>query len=83
MPEFDDFHAGLCRPLLTQMSEFAGHWTYERPQTDADLARSNRCRHTTLAPGAARLLVVKTRAFDGRDVDGTEQPVSVVTAPLP
>jgi hypothetical protein len=23
MPEFAGFHAGLCRPLLTQMSDFA------------------------------------------------------------
>jgi hypothetical protein len=69
------------------------------PRADADLARSNRCRHTTLALERFGYWSVKTRAFDGRDVDGTEQPVrrlpcrlgqatvpgpeNVVTAPLP
>jgi hypothetical protein len=45
------------------------------PRADADLARSNRCRHTTLALERFGYWSVKTRAFDGRDVDGTEQPV--------
>jgi hypothetical protein len=75
MPEFVGDHAGLCRTLLTQMSEFAGLWTYKRApgpaliwldQTDAGTPPSPLKRFGYWS--------VETRAFDERDVDGTEQP---------
>lgn len=76
------------------MSEFAGLWTYERAPGPTQIWLDP----TGAGTPPSRLerfgyWSVKTRAFDGRDVDRTEQPVgrlpgrlgqaTVVTAPPP
>jgi hypothetical protein len=43
MPEFAGFHAGLCRPFLTQMSEFA-----QGKQHETIKSRRAFCRATPL-----------------------------------
>jgi len=74
MPGFDGFRVGLCRPCTHSNVGVCGLGPMSGPRADADLARSNRCRHT-LALERFGYWSVKTRAFDGRDVDGIEQPV--------
>jgi hypothetical protein len=75
MLEFEGFHAGLCRTLLTQMSEFAGLWTYKRAPGPALIWLDPTDAGTPPSPlERFGYWSVKTRVFDGRDVDGTEQP---------
>ena len=58
------------------MSEFAGLWTYERTPGPTQIWLDPTGAGTPPSPlERFGYWSVKTRAFDGREVDGTEQPV--------